>query len=352
MLWFIMAKNAGKRNFIAYNRSNNWVFVTCYDATATPKETFTEEYCRRLIDQSLGKKIPYNVLSITTWNTTPRVARHYRSKLIRHGFVVGDAAHCFPSTGGLGVNTGLGDAHNLVWKITAVENGWAEDRLLDSYELERIPIAVENSRQSRLNEKKVHELSRAAFGDNGQSLEERMQDPKARSEIQLALMDNYNHFDSLDLQIGYVYGKARSPHRRAGHYIPECIPGTRLPHAWVYTADGRTISTLDVTDYSAFTILLSGSLQRDNRRPLDDVSFPAKEVYLGKDIIDKDGAWTRLMGLERASSAVVIRPDQHVLGRVTTIDELQNLVNSFVLCSSYVPDHEKLCGTDLQILAE
>jgi 2,4-dichlorophenol 6-monooxygenase len=51
MLWFIMTKTAGKRNFIAYNRKNNWVFVTRYDPNTTPATTFTEDYCRSLIDQ-------------------------------------------------------------------------------------------------------------------------------------------------------------------------------------------------------------------------------------------------------------------------------------------------------------
>lgn len=50
-LWFIMAKNAGKRNFIAYDRSANWVFVTTYNPKITPRETFTEERCRLLIDE-------------------------------------------------------------------------------------------------------------------------------------------------------------------------------------------------------------------------------------------------------------------------------------------------------------
>ena len=51
MLWFILTRSEGKRNFIAYNRANNWVFVTAYDPTSTAAETFTEGYCRSLIDE-------------------------------------------------------------------------------------------------------------------------------------------------------------------------------------------------------------------------------------------------------------------------------------------------------------
>ncbi len=51
MLWFILTRSGGKRNFIAYNRANNWVFVTAYDPTITAAEAFTEDYCRFLIDE-------------------------------------------------------------------------------------------------------------------------------------------------------------------------------------------------------------------------------------------------------------------------------------------------------------
>jgi 2,4-dichlorophenol 6-monooxygenase len=56
-LWFIMTKTAGKRNFIAYDRSSNWVFVTTFNPLETSRDVFTEEYCRFLIDQVSGLNI-------------------------------------------------------------------------------------------------------------------------------------------------------------------------------------------------------------------------------------------------------------------------------------------------------
>jgi 2-polyprenyl-6-methoxyphenol hydroxylase-like FAD-dependent oxidoreductase len=67
-----------------------------------------------------------------------RVADHFRKG---HAFLLGDAAHIHSPAGGQGMNTGIGDAINLAWKIAAVVGGRASDRLLDSYEAERIVFA-------------------------------------------------------------------------------------------------------------------------------------------------------------------------------------------------------------------
>ncbi|MGM5030019.1 FAD-dependent oxidoreductase [Tardiphaga sp. 862_B3_N4_1] len=66
-----------------------------------------------------------------------RLADRYR---VGHALLVGDAAHIHPPTGGQGLNTSVQDAYNLGWKLAAVLNG-ASERLLDSYENERRPIA-------------------------------------------------------------------------------------------------------------------------------------------------------------------------------------------------------------------
>lgn len=67
-----------------------------------------------------------------------RVSKAYRSGRC---FLAGDAAHSFSPAGAQGLNTGLQDAANLAWKLAAVLRGWAPDGLLDSYELERRPVA-------------------------------------------------------------------------------------------------------------------------------------------------------------------------------------------------------------------
>jgi 2,4-dichlorophenol 6-monooxygenase len=56
-------------------------------------------------------------------------------------FIMGDAAHQHPPSNGLGSNTSIQDAYNLAWKLAAVAKGQAGERLLDSYNEERAPIA-------------------------------------------------------------------------------------------------------------------------------------------------------------------------------------------------------------------
>ncbi len=74
----------------------------------------------------------------STYHVHHRVAQHFRKG---RAFLIGDAAHIHSPAGGQGMNTGIGDAINLAWKLAAVLAGRAGDNLLDSYEAERIGFA-------------------------------------------------------------------------------------------------------------------------------------------------------------------------------------------------------------------
>ena len=74
----------------------------------------------------------------STYRVHHRVAAHFRKG---RAFLLGDAAHIHSPVGGQGMNTGIGDAVNLAWKLAAVVRGRADASLLDSYELERIAFA-------------------------------------------------------------------------------------------------------------------------------------------------------------------------------------------------------------------
>jgi 2-polyprenyl-6-methoxyphenol hydroxylase-like FAD-dependent oxidoreductase len=74
----------------------------------------------------------------STYHVHHRVTEHFRKG---RAFLLGDAAHIHSPAGGQGMNTGIGDAINLAWKLAAVLAGHAPDNLLDSYEAERIGFA-------------------------------------------------------------------------------------------------------------------------------------------------------------------------------------------------------------------
>jgi 2-polyprenyl-6-methoxyphenol hydroxylase-like FAD-dependent oxidoreductase len=77
---------------------------------------------------------------LSRFGDATRLAERYRTGRV---LLAGDAAHIHPPTGGQGLNLGIQDAFNLGWKLAAEVNGWAPERLLDSYHTERHPVAAD-----------------------------------------------------------------------------------------------------------------------------------------------------------------------------------------------------------------
>ncbi|MBN9619823.1 MAG: FAD-dependent monooxygenase, partial [Actinobacteria bacterium] len=82
----------------------------------------------------IGFDCDLEILNVNTWRPHLLVAERYRDGRV---FIAGDAAHLVIPTGGLGMNTGVGDAIDLSWKLAGVVRGWGGDGLLDGYEIER-----------------------------------------------------------------------------------------------------------------------------------------------------------------------------------------------------------------------
>jgi len=87
---------------------------------------------------------PASAIGAAEWTSTFRIHRRLAQRF-RHGRILlaGDAAHIHSPLGGQGMNTGVGDAENLAWKLALVASGRAAPALLDSYEAERRPIAAD-----------------------------------------------------------------------------------------------------------------------------------------------------------------------------------------------------------------
>src|SRR5207244_9750523 len=96
-----------------------------------------------MVQQAIGAPLLVEGLARAAWTAGHSlVAERFGSARV---FIGGDAAHLFTPTGGLGYNTAVEDAVNLGWKLAAVLKGRAAPRLLESYELERKPLAVRNT---------------------------------------------------------------------------------------------------------------------------------------------------------------------------------------------------------------
>jgi 2-polyprenyl-6-methoxyphenol hydroxylase-like FAD-dependent oxidoreductase len=307
VLYWTTAPGAGG-TFVAHDIDATWVYMHAFDPAQERAEDFTPARCTEIVRRAAGlPAFDPPLRTISTWHMSAQVAERYRDGRI---FLVGDAAHRFPPTGGLGLNTGVQDAHNLVWKLGAVEAGWAAPSLLDSYDAERRPVARENADVSLRNAMRLFDVTRA-LEEGG--------DP---ARVRAAIAGQAEHFDMLGLQLGFRYERgAIAPDGSAPpdvanpvrEFVPSGRPGARLPHAWLAGAGARA-STLDLVARDRMTLVAGagGGAWLEAAAKLDGPTL--HRVAIGRDVPDAGGAWASQLGIE-PGGAILVRPDQHVAWR-------------------------------------
>ena len=277
--------------------------LTCFHVD--PETDMDSLDVEALLIRAVGTAFPHEVLSVLPWKRRELVATSYgRGRVL----IAGDAAHQMSPTGGIGMNTGIGDAVDIGWKLAAVLKGWGGPHLLESYEIERKPIAVSSVIVS--SETYVHETSLPA---NPAIAENSTEGEQARRQFAEALRGRRGQGNERiheSVKLGYCYEgspiiwpdetKARA--MKDGNFILSCRSGSRAPHAWL----GGNISTLDLFG-DGFVLLRFG-------RNIDASSLvaaaAARRVPLK--IVDIDN---RDIAALYERKLVLVRPDGHVAWR-------------------------------------
>jgi 2,4-dichlorophenol 6-monooxygenase len=264
--------------------------------------------------------------TVSTWVMSAQVAERFSDARI---LLAGDAAHRFPPTGGLGLNTGVQDVHGLAWRLGAVEDGWAKEALLDSYELERLPVARNNADQSLRNALKMLELPRAldvVAEPTTARMAATLADAAGRRRVEAAIAEQAEHFDMLGLQLGFAYAEGTlvpdgSPPPALANpvrdYEASSRPGARLPHAWI-ECGGARVSSLDCIRARGLTLLSQGAHDLWAKAIEGVAGAPVFHVRAGEDFLDPDGHWAAVCGLA-PGGALLVRPDQHVAWRARSL---------------------------------
>ena len=212
LYWIINPEAHG--TIIGYDLSKKQVMTCNFDPNTYPIEAWDEPLCRKLIDAALGTEISYTIRSFRPWILKRQVARTYQEGNV---FLSGDAAHSFPPSAGIGLNSGIGDVHNLCWKIAAVLHGWADEALLATYSSERRHIAEINSIQSVKNGQRIYSLVKDLSFPTWtpelawDRLRKALKDPTERQAMLKRIQERAENFDNVSLllcsrlysQIGY-----------------------------------------------------------------------------------------------------------------------------------------------------
>ncbi len=318
--WMYVIVNPELRAFImSVDGVSEFAFhVQMADDAAT--EALTAEDAKRLFALAYGQAMDIEILSMATWLAGHAlVADSFQKGRV---FLGGDAVHLFTPTGGLGYNTAVEDAVNLGWKLSAVLKGQAQPTLLDSYEIERKPLAIRNTGYAKQfadsiglfdADKALEDISPA--GEQARSIASDYLNGHARREFNIpgvTFGGRYIHSPLI------VEDGTQAPADAANTYIPSACPGGRPPHAWL--PDGSSL--FDHFNFE-WTLLVLG----EDKGPLtqDALKFSeaALQCHLDFKVLRFDSQ--ELLDLYEAN-LVLIRPDQIVAWRGTNAHQAMQVL--------------------------
>jgi len=258
-----------------------------------------------MFEKTIAMPLRYDMLYVGQWKQNLLVADRYGSGRV---FLAGDAAHLMIPTGGLGMNSGAGDAADLAWKLAATLHGWGGPNLLRSYEIERRQVGERNVAASRFasaGRRKWRAMWRPDIRDNTP------EGAATRANLaRVADVEQRKTNEMIGAELGYRYvgspiirAEPGGPEHLFREYVPTTWPGARLPHVWLdghaalqdRLGPGYTLLRLGATGEDASALQRSFAAYGAPFEVLDVADDVARDVY-GYDLI-------------------LLRPDLHIVWR-------------------------------------
>jgi hypothetical protein len=258
------------------------------------------------VRRAIGNDAPFEVVRVGHWIRRRMVADRFHDGRV---FLAGDSAHVMPPNGGLGMNTGIGDAVDLGWKLAAVLEGWGGPALLASYEQERRPVDIRQCDEAMRNFERYGSRKPVPHVTY-----ETAEGARVRAELgrRLSTSNAQTWENPLHTHLGYRYaespivvpdGEPPPEPEDTRDYTQTSYPGSRAPHAWLH--NGR--STLDLFG-RGFALLRLGPGAPD----ADAIIQAAGRRSVPLAVTDIDSPDIAAL-YER--KLVLVRPDGHVAWR-------------------------------------
>lgn len=297
--WFEPSfKNAGASALLHKQPDGVWRIDFQIGWDVDRQEEMKEENIRRRLDAMLGNDVDYEIVWSSIYTFQCR-----RMEKFRHGRVIfaGDAAHQVSPFGARGANSGIQDVDNLGWKLGLVHKGLAPERLLDSYDEERIHGADENILNSTRATDFITPKSKISHVFRNAVLELAEHHAFARPLVNSGRLSVPCAYDGLCLTGDDALAGGPRQSR----------PGTPCPDAPVQ--DGFLLRRLG-TDFT----LLAIDTDAPKEMTVDGIGLRCVTARSGDDPTGALAA--RYLG-DAGSAIYLIRPDQHIVARWERFDE-------------------------------
>jgi hypothetical protein len=258
--------------------------------------------------------VKYEMLYCAPWRQNLLLAERYGEGRV---FLAGDAVHLVIPTGGLGMNSGVGDAVDLAWKLEAVLKGWGGPNLLASYQTERRQVGARNVAASGFAAK-GRRTWRAAWRPN---IRDATSDGAATRAnlVRVAEAEQKKSNRMIGAELGYRYEDSPiiadedgGPPHEIMDYVPTTWPGARLPHVWL--DDGRALHDLIGGGYTLLRLCSTADPE-----PLAQAFARHGAPFAVRDVAD--GRVRDLYGHD----LLLVRPDLHIVWRGSAVDQPEHL---------------------------